>query len=1140
MRLFFFLLLGTTLFVSPLTVAAESLERVTLQLKWQHQFQFAGYYAALEKGFYRAAGLEVEMRERNPGEPRPLDTLLAGVADYAVEGTNGLISRIKGAPLVALAAIFQQSPAVVFALESADLHTPQEMVGKRLMSLDGSDIELRAMLFLEGVAYEQIDRIPTTHDINSLQKGETDLYSGYLTNDPHFLEQQKIDYSIINPVNYGVNFYGDFLFTSEQEVAEHPFRVELFRDATLKGWQYAIDHPEEIVDLILRKYTQRKSREHLLYEAQETIKLISSDATSIGHLNPGRVEQMAKVLKQLGEVEQVIRLPGFIYAAEEGEHLSIKELTWLRQKPKVRVLAGQIPPLMSADNGRYQGILVDYLALLTSRYGIQFEYVSTSWANALATVGTVSGPDLFPLIREGVELRDRMVFSAPLVSSPTTIFTRDKKAFVGGIEDLFGQKVAVSKDGLVQSLLKKNYPQIDVVAVASIQQEFELLAAGEVDAVVECLLLGSYAAKDLGLTNIKVAAPVQLLTDEHVMGVRKDWPELVSLLNRVLSTMTAQEHAQIRQRWMSMRYEYGMTKQEIFQWLLLGVTVLVGGALLFGLWNWRLQKEVKRREKSEAAMFKSFQQFQHLVQAIPHGIIEVDPQRRLTYCNPPFVEMLGYESQELLGKKLVDQVAVPDRPLLEKMFAEQGEEDRHQTIQLQLLDKQGQPCHAQLDCDLGQISEAQEQVLIVTDLSRQEAVEKALQQTEEIFRNTIEHAQVGIVYGDFTGHFIRINPFFAQMLGYSINELQRMSFAEITHPEDLPASKEMVEKLKQEGVGSASVIKRYRKKDGSFVWGLVAVSLLQDQEQKQRLVAVIQDIDQLKRQQLEVEGVTKNLEQVVLKRTYELESQVAEVEELNRAFLNMTEDLQESYDKLEDKSTEVDEINRELESFAYSVSHDLRAPLRHAQGFAEILQDSSKNELSEKNQNLLATIIQSTERMGRLIDDLLVFSRSGRSKLTFRSVETALVVKEAISGLTDMNVGREIDWQVDELPVVTGDLAALRQVFSNLLENSVKYTGQKGRAEITVTCSHKEEELVFCVQDNGVGFDPAFSHKLFGVFSRLHRADEFEGTGIGLANVKRIVKRHGGQVWAESDGKTGAKFYFSLPAIQGVEHGEQA
>jgi light-regulated signal transduction histidine kinase (bacteriophytochrome) len=235
-------------------------------------------------------------------------------------------------------------------------------------------------------------------------------------------------------------------------------------------------------------------------------------------------------------------------------------------------------------------------------------------------------------------------------------------------------------------------------------------------------------------------------------------------------------------------------------------------------------------------------------------------------------------------------------------------------------------------------------------------------------------------------------------------------------------------------------------------------------------------------------------------------------------------------EELEKRSVALESSNKELEAFAYSVSHDLRAPLRHMAGFAELLQKSAAAKLDEKAQRYLRTILDSAQRMGRLIDDLLAFSRIGRAEAQRVPVQLDQLLKEALSEISPETNGRVIEWKIGKLPACYGDPSMLRLVLVNLLSNAVKFTRARAKAEIAVGCAEESaKEAIVFVKDNGAGFDMKYADKLFGVFQRLHHVDAFEGTGIGLATVQRIVHRHGGVIRGEGALDRGATFYFTLP-----------
>jgi signal transduction histidine kinase len=276
-------------------------------------------------------------------------------------------------------------------------------------------------------------------------------------------------------------------------------------------------------------------------------------------------------------------------------------------------------------------------------------------------------------------------------------------------------------------------------------------------------------------------------------------------------------------------------------------------------------------------------------------------------------------------------------------------------------------------------------------------------------------------------------------------------------------------------------------------------------------------------------AVRRRAERQLLQSNDELEREITERNRREHEIRTLNEELGKRAAKLE-------AINKELEAFAYSISHDLRAPLRHMVGFTELLKKHAASRLDDKSQRYVTVILESAKRMGNLIDDLLAFSRIGRAETHKSMLSLQQLVEEALAEIGQDTGGRHIVWRVGTLPTGYGDRSMLRLAIVNLVSNAVKFTRTRPQAEIEIAClEQKQDQVVVFIRDNGVGFDMKYVDKLFGVFQRLHTPEAFEGTGIGLATVQRIVHRHGGSVWAEGLVDQGATFFFSLPKSQGSD-----
>lgn len=385
-------------------------------------------------------------------------------------------------------------------------------------------------------------------------------------------------------------------------------------------------------------------------------------------------------------------------------------------------------------------------------------------------------------------------------------------------------------------------------------------------------------------------------------------------------------------------------------------------------------------------------------------------------------------------------------------------------------------------------------LLIGTDNTARKLALKGQRESDEKFKYLFDHSPVGKSITLTTGE-VQVNQAFCNMLGYSAKELKQGRWQDISPPEDVASTERAIAPLLAGVQLSTRFTKRYLHKDGSIIWADVSTALRRDAAGKPMyFMTSALDITELKRVEAEIRQLNAELEQRVAERTAKLE-----------------------------------EANKELESFAYSVSHDLRTPLRAIDGFSHQLLNRYADKIDEEGKRYLNIVRQSAQKMGQLIDDILAFSRMGRTQMAKSEVDMDELVREVFEELKPVIADRNLTLDTKALPACHGDRAMLRQVWVNLLSNAIKFTAPRAAAQVEVSGSAEGAELIYSIKDNGAGFDMRYAEKLFGVFQRLHSNEEFEGTGIGLAIVKRIVTRHGGRVWAEGAVDQGATVYFALP-----------
>lgn len=580
-------------------------EKVILQLKWFHQFQFAGYYAAKEKGFYKDEGLDVEIRERNI-DSNNIEQVIDNDAQYGVADSVLFLYIAKNKPLQIVAPIFQHSPNVLITLKESGLDSPYKLNNKKIhfYKKDADGFGILGMLKALHV-HPTMERIKTQDDYKLLLSGEIDGYASYLTNEPFLLQQEGARLNIINPTNYGFDLYGDMLFTNSQEALNHPLRVEAFKRASLKGWEYALKNKEEIIKLIKEKYETKRSTEILRYEAKTIDHFIEADFTPIGTLDEGRLTYILELYKNHGLLDSSVQIDKYIFSSYAPNiDLSLEEKNFLLEKKELKMcIDPDWMPFEKFDGNTHIGMTADYFKIIEQKLDIPIKAVYTkSWSESLQ-FGKDKKCDIFSLVMPTEDRKEFLNFTNSYLRAPLVIITRLDELFIDKIENLKGKKIGMVKNYAFTEILLDKYPFLEAVLFDTVEEMLEAVKNKKIFAAVEALSTSGYYIQKDYVGELKITGKFEEMWELGV-GTRKDEPLLKTIFNKVLSNISAIQHQTIANKWISVNYE-NEKSYLIFLYWLGGLLFFVGTILTIIMKvNKNLNKEVKTRIKVEKELQK--------------------------------------------------------------------------------------------------------------------------------------------------------------------------------------------------------------------------------------------------------------------------------------------------------------------------------------------------------------------------------------------------------------------------------------------------------------------------------------------------------------------------------------------------------
>lgn len=568
-----------TLFAS--ITSSSPLEKVTLQLGWKYQFEFAGFIAAKEKGFYKEAGLDVELKERE-ADMDVVETVLNGQADYGINDADLTLVKAQNKPVVLLANYFKRPALVIISKQT--LLTPSDLIGKKVMiteeQLRNSSLALLLKAF--NMTANDFQAIPHSFDAADFIRGDIDAMSAFLSNELYQIRQSKTPYNIIDPSAYGINAYHGNLFTAYSTAEHYRQRTQKLIDASNKGWEYALSHTEEMAELIYNNYSREKPLDALLYEADIIKKLILPDIKTLGSVNTNLVLHNFDVLKAADLIDSSASLNGFFFeaaAASKTPLFSKQELDYIQSLEKITLCVDpQWMPYEKIEQGQHIGISADYFNLLRQMIPTPIELVPTSnWTQSLA-FARQRKCDLLSLVAATPEREKDWNFTSPYLNSPLVIATRTDELFVADIENVLNKKLGIVKGYAFAELLRNKYPTINLIEFDTLDEGLNKVAQGELFGFLDSLTTIGYALQNHYIGELKIAGKFDDKFELGI-GVRNDDPILLAIFEKMVNAIPAAEHQTIINKWISVKYEKG-TDYGLLWKLVAGIAV-IGFLLLY-------------------------------------------------------------------------------------------------------------------------------------------------------------------------------------------------------------------------------------------------------------------------------------------------------------------------------------------------------------------------------------------------------------------------------------------------------------------------------------------------------------------------------------------------------------------------------
>ena len=575
-----------------LDLHSKELEKISLQLQWKDQFQFAGYYIAKEKGYYKDVGLDVELKPFS-FEKNIVDEVLKQNTTYGTGRISLITNRSQGDKVVLLASILQSSPLVLASKQSSQFKTLKDLQNKKIkLTMSDNAPLIFALLASENINQKDIKYVFTKNKMESLINDEVDLASFYTSNQIYTLKNKGIKLNIFNPSDYGFDFYSDLLFTSEYEINNHPKRVEKFKEASLKGWRYAFEHIDETVNIILNKYNaQNKTKDALIYEANVLKELAYKNTDRLGVIDKYRIKSIHNLYKIIGITKGNINIDEFIYTSKEDNKIVFnpKEQEWIKNKKQITMcIDPDWMPFEKFNDGKHIGLTSDYYKIFEENLGIHIDIIKTKdWTQSLEYAKRRKC-DILSLVMETPQRKKYMNFTTPYLKISLVLATKLNVGFITDFKSLKGEKLGIPQGYAFVELLRNKYPDLNIIEVKNLAEGLEKVNNGSLFGYIGTLASVGYAFQHKYTGELKIAGKFDEKWELGI-GVRNDDPILFNIMQKAVNSINEETHQSILNKWVSIKYEETVDYKLL--WEIAFITFII---LLFLIYRQNLLKNANK------------------------------------------------------------------------------------------------------------------------------------------------------------------------------------------------------------------------------------------------------------------------------------------------------------------------------------------------------------------------------------------------------------------------------------------------------------------------------------------------------------------------------------------------------------------